>query len=672
MERQMTWETKVGDAFYPISRGLVPGHAPPGMLPTDYDGRQHPEVEALLQTIVAGTTPATGDDFFSALVQQLAQALGTRYAFIAEFADVKTRVRTLKFWAGDRFLDNFEYELSGTPCEAVLAGNIRHYADDIQNCFPQDIDLRKLGVVSYLAIPLRDQTDEVLGHLGVMGTVPMTQFGTHAMALFRIFAARGAAELQRQRAEAKLRASEQRLAGMIESAMDAIIILDADERIQLFNAAAERMFHLRAESAVGQSVNWLWPQDMQAHFAQQLADLGEPGTDAPYRWLPDGFMAHHQEHEPFPIEGTLSGLMLDGQQFYTLIIRDVSERKRATQTIHQLSLETSYLQEEIQSGHNVGAIVISSPVMHNVLVQVSHVAPTSTSVMITGETGTGKELIARAVHAQSLRQDRPLVRMNCAALAPSLVESELFGHEKGAFTGAETTRIGRFELADGGTLFLDEIGELLPEVQAKLLRILQEGEFERVGGVTTRRCDVRIIAATNRDLHREVEAGRFREDLYYRLNVFPIHLPPLRERREDIPLLLQYFVGKYAKQLGKSIDHVPDAVLEMLRQAPWPGNIRELANMIERAVILSTNGVLELNPTTVPACPPTSVATCPAPTVLNSLAAVERSHMQAVLDHTTWIIEGPNGAAVILELHPNTLRYRMKKLGLKRPSTLRG
>ena len=671
MERHLTPDASVSHASDAISEGPVSSHAPPGMLPTDHDGQQHPEVEALLQTIVAGTTPATGDDFFSALVQQLAQALGTRYAFIAEFAAVKTRVRTLKYWAGDRFLDNFEYDISGTPCEAVLAGNIRHYADDIQNCFPQDTELRKLGVVSYLAIPLRDQTDAVLGHLGVMGTVPMTRFGAHAMALFRIFAARGAAELQRKRAEARLRTSEQRLAGVVDSAMDAIIILDAEQRIQRFNTAAERMFHLRAGNVVGQNVAQLWPENMQARFAQQLTALREPGADDPYRWLPDDFMAQRREHEPFPIEGTLSGLTLDGQPFYTLIIRDVSERQRAAQTIHQLSLETSYLQEEIQSGHNIGAIVSSSPAMRDVLAQVARVAPTSTSVLLTGETGTGKELIARAVHAQSLRQDRPLVRVNCAALSPSLVESELFGHEKGAFTGAETARTGRFELADGGTLLLDEIGELSLEVQAKLLRVLQEGEFERVGGVTTRRCDVRIIAATNRDLDREVAEGHFREDLYYRLNVFPIQLPPLRERREDIPLLVQHFVSKYSRQLGKRIDQVPESVLEMLQQASWPGNIRELANVIERAVILSPNGTLELNSTTGSDFPAPSDTACPEPAVLHSLDTVERRHIQAVLDHTSWIIEGSKGAATILGLHPNTLRYRMKKLGIQRPSTPR-
>ncbi len=655
----------------PTSNGAGAVQRSPGMLPTDSDGQSHPEVDILLETIVTGITPVTGDEFFAALVQQLAQALGTRYAFIAEFAAVKTRVRTLKFWAGMCYLDNFEYDLSGTPCEAVLAGDIRHYANDLQNCFPQDDVLRKLGVVSYLAIPLRDQSDEVVGHLGVMDTVPMTQFGTHAMSLFRIFAARGAAEVQRQRAEAKLHASEQRLAGIIESAMDGIVILDAELHIQLFNATAERLFNLPAPNAIGQPFGRLLPTQMEAQFTREVETLRQQGADNPYRWLPDEFMAQHRDSGSFPIEGTLSWLRLDGQELYTLILRDVSERKRAAQTIQQLSLETRYLQEEIQADHNVGAIVSSSPVMRDVLEQIARVAPTPTSVLITGETGTGKELIARAVHAQSPRLDRPLVRVNCAALSPSLVESELFGHEKGAFTGAETSRMGRFELADGGTLFLDEIGELSPDVQAKLLRVLQEGEFERVGGTTTQHCDVRIIAATNRDLDQEVEASRFRADLYYRLNVFPIRLPPLRERREDIPQLAQYFITQYSRQLGKPIDSVPESAWETLKQAAWPGNIRELANVIERAVILSTGDVLELNPATAPVSHAPAAPDDASPSMLQPLEAVERAHVRAVLEHTSWVIEGERGATTILQLHPNTLRYRMKKLGITRPSARR-
>jgi transcriptional regulator with GAF, ATPase, and Fis domain len=291
------------------------------------------------------------------------------------------------------------------------------------------------------------------------------------------------------------------------------------------------------------------------------------------------------------------------------------------------------------------------------------VAGTDSSVLISGETGTGKELIARAIHDLSKRKDRPLIKVNCAALPAGLIESELFGHEKGAFTGAISRKIGRFELADGGTLFLDEIGDLPPGVQAKLLRVLQEHEFERVGGTQTIKVDVRLITATNRDLAKAVEENSFRTDLYYRLNVFPIHLPPLRERKEDIPLLTQYFINKYMTRMGKRIEKISQETMNRLIAYPWPGNIRELENIIERAVILSKGLILEIEDELLPS------SHLPDQKEKGSLTLeeVERDHIVKILEKARWVIEGPKGAAKILNLHPNTLRSRMQKLGIKRP-----
>jgi len=294
-----------------------------------------------------------------------------------------------------------------------------------------------------------------------------------------------------------------------------------------------------------------------------------------------------------------------------------------------------------------------------VLQKVERVAPTGSTVLITGETGTGKELVARAIHSESPRRDRPLVKVNCAALSSNLIESELFGHEKGAFTGAVARKVGRFELADGATLFLDEIGEVPFEIQPKLLRVLQDGEFERLGSTRTITVDARIIAATNRDLWKEVQAGRFRADLFYRLNVYPINVPPLRQRREDIQPLVEHFVGVFSKKVGKEITSVEPATLEALRSYIWPGNVRELANVIERAVITSPGAVLHISKLTEAS--PGGSPRQPSKT----LEEVEREYIIAVLEATVWRIEGPSGAAKILGLNPSTLRTRMDKLGIQ-------
>jgi formate hydrogenlyase transcriptional activator len=342
-----------------------------------------------------------------------------------------------------------------------------------------------------------------------------------------------------------------------------------------------------------------------------------------------------------------------------------------------LEKENIYLREEIRAEHNFEEIVGNSPALLAVLRTAEQVAPTDSTVLIYGETGTGKELIARAIHNRSARKDRALVSVNCSAISAGLVESELFGHLKGAFTGAIERRIGRFELANGGTIFLDEVGELPLETQVKLLRVLQEHEFEAVGSSRTQRVDVRVIAATNRNLREMVEAGRFRSDLFYRLNVLPIQMPPLRERRSDIPGLVALFVSRFAKRFGKKVEAVSKETMATLTSYPWPGNIRELQNVIERAVVLSAGPTLRLDKDLVPVvaseagleaeilAPEASPAAL-ARSGLPTLEEVERSHILAALEQTGGVVDGPKGAGKILNLHPNTLRHRMSKLGIKR------
>jgi transcriptional regulator with GAF, ATPase, and Fis domain len=328
-----------------------------------------------------------------------------------------------------------------------------------------------------------------------------------------------------------------------------------------------------------------------------------------------------------------------------------------------VSADMQYLRDEARNRVESDQIIGESGGFKMSLSRLSQVAPLDATVLLLGETGTGKELFARALHDRSRRRARTLIRVNCAALPASLIESELFGHERGAFTGAVSTRQGRFELADGGTIFLDEVGDLAPELQGKLLRVLQEGEFERVGSSKTRRVDVRVIAATHINLEEAVASGRFRADLYYRLSVFPIQLPPLRERREDIPQLVWFFIHRRQRELCRRIDRVPPAVMQALQYHDWPGNVRELENVVERAMIRSTDGTLQLDdPLRVERAARPVPAGC-----TDSLDAVQRGHIERVLRECGGRINGPGNAAVRLGIHPNTLRFRIKKLGVEMP-----
>jgi chemotaxis protein methyltransferase CheR len=396
---------------------------------------------------------------------------------------------------------------------------------------------------------------------------------------------------------------------------------------------------------------------------------------------------HLQERVPYKVEyrlQTKSGdylwFLARGQAIWNTTgkairmsgwIQDITERKQGELNLktalseikelkEKLEVERAYLQEEIKLEYNYENIIGQSDGLNYVLYKVEQIAPSDTTVLVLGETGTGKELVARAAHGLSPRKDRTLVKVNCATLPSNLIESELFGHQKGAFTGAYARQLGRFEVANGATLFLDEIGELPLELQPKLLRVIQDGEFERLGSSDTIKVDVRVIAATNRNLEEEVSKGRFREDLWYRLNIFPITVPPLRERKEDIALLVDFFVGKIAKRLGKSIESIPTSVMNALQDYQWPGNVRELENVLERAVINSSGPKLHL------------VDELKKPhwdltTTQKTMEEVERDHLVRVLEQTNWKVSGKNGAAEILGLNRSTLRARIRKLGIHQP-----
>src|SRR6516162_4818315 len=613
-----------------------------------------------LRAIVEGTAAHTGEAYFESLVRHLAAAVGTRYAFVAEFPG-GTRVRSLAYWCRDRITDNVEWDVIGTPCEDVVRGNLCHYPTGVRARFPDDRPLVDWGIESYLGVPLCDAQGRRLGHLAVFDERPMPA-EPRKLFTFRIFAARAAAELERLQFEKQLLEREEQYRDLFAEAPIGYVKEDLQSRFLTANRAALRILGLKPEEVagtVGMSLVADTP-DAQRRAREALASVRR-GTDT------SGVVLElRRKDNGCPVWVQWWSKPEPNEKYTRTMIVDITERVLMEQEKARLQQQNLYLQEEIKSVHNFEEIIGQSPALTAVLDNVRRVAETDTGVLITGETGTGKELIARAIHSSIRRKDKPLIKINCAALPAGLVESELFGHEKGAFTGAIARRVGRFELAHGGTIFLDEIGELPADAQAKLLRVLQEHEFDRVGGTAPIRVDVRVLAASNRDLLQMVREKTFREDLYYRLSVFPLHLPSLRDRKEDIPPLALFLVNKLAARIGKRIDGIDQDTMRRLIAYAWPGNVRELENVIERAVIFAAGPALEIGADVLPASVEPPACEPHIPEQPATLEATEREHILNVLGQTGWVVQGSRGAAKILGLHPNTLRSRMKKLGIRR------
>ncbi|HSC41565.1 MAG TPA: sigma 54-interacting transcriptional regulator, partial [Candidatus Binatia bacterium] len=495
------------------------------------------DLDIALRKILEGTATETGEQFFQALVKNLASALNTHGAWVTEYFPESRRLKALAFWMGGQWLKDWEMVINGTPCERVI--NERcfiHIPDNLLDIYGEDPDVRAVGAASYMGMPLLDVDGKILGHLAVLDLRPMPP-QPRAQALFQIFAARAAAELRRMRAEAQVREREQKLGRLVGSAMDAIIELDQHLKINQVNPAAEKVLGASAMMLTGQTFTHFLVPDSREKLARLIIDLDTRPEGQRSLWIGGGLTATARGGESFQAEATLSRFDQKREPFYTLVLRDVNDRLKAERKIESLRNEAEYLREQLNELVGADEIIGRSDALLRVLNDVKEVAGTDATVLISGETGTGKELIARAIHLASPRHGKPLIKVNCAAIPATLMESEFFGHEQGAFTGATKKRDGRFALAHGGTIFLDEIGELPVDLQPKLLRVIQEGEFESVGSSQARKVDVRVIAATNRDLEKLIRDGQFREDLFYRLNVFPIKLPPLRERPDDIAML---------------------------------------------------------------------------------------------------------------------------------------
>jgi PAS domain S-box-containing protein len=637
---------------------------------------------AALWAIAEGVEADIGDRFFSSLARNLALALNVQYAFVSRLSDDGGRFKILALWERDHFGPNLEFSLTGTPCESVLHGRIAHYPTELCARFPADRLLVEWAAESYCGVPVFDPQGRVFGHIAILDDKPMPD-SPRGIAVMRIFAARVRAEVERLRTEETLREANRRLAqseerfrDLFEEAPIAYVHESVDSRFIRANRAALRILGVKPEEVSGMFGKSLVPNipDAQRRLREALESTGR-GTDTSGLVLE---LRRKDDGRPVWIEWW--SRPDPGREYTRTMFIDITDRVLIEQEKGRLETHNEYLREEIKQTLNFDELVGQSRTLTETLEKVRLVAVTDSSVLLLGETGTGKELIARAVHSNSPRKDRPLIKVNCAALPSGLVESELFGHEKGAFTGAGERRIGRFELAHEGTIFLDEIGEMPPELQVKLLRVLQEHEIERIGGRDTIPIDVRLIAATNRDLQNAVADGSFRRDLYYRLNVFPIHVPPLRERTDDIPLLVHFFLQRYAGKIGRKISRIPRSAMDRLIAYRWPGNVRELENVIERAVILSPGPELEIAGELLPAFEspadlrgtehqrqdiPSSLGAGPSDI---SLTAIERGHILATLQQTKWKLEGPDGAARVLNLNSSTLRSRMKKLGITRPA----
>jgi PAS domain S-box-containing protein len=440
---------------------------------------------------------------------------------------------------------------------------------------------------------------------------------------------------------------------------DAIVVVDQSGKIAEANAQAERSFGYSRAELLGQPIELLIPERFQgAHPKHRENYVGKPRVRAMGAGL--DLCARRKDGKEFPVDIMLGPVSSAESTVVLAVIRDLTQKRLDEEALRRGELERRYLEEEIQTEYPFEEIVGQSRPLKKVLKQVETVAREEATVLILGETGTGKELIARAIHDLSPRRERTFVKLNCSAIPSGLLESELFGHEKGAFTGAISQKIGRLELAHQGTFFLDEIGDLPLDLQPKILRALQEKEFERLGGTKTIPVDIRLIAATNRNLAKMVTDKQFRSDLYYRLRVFPIDIPPLRERQEDIPLLANYFVHKHSRRMNRQIASVPGETMEVLRKWSWPGNIRELENFIERAVILTQGPTLRAPLSELEAldAPPSELDP--------SLENAEREHILRVLRETKGMIGGPKGAATRLGLKRTTLHSKLKKLRILR------
>ncbi|MBU3948188.1 MAG: sigma 54-interacting transcriptional regulator [Proteobacteria bacterium] len=650
--------------------------------------------------------PATGEDFFKSLARYLSETLAMDYVYINRLSEDGLSAHTVAVYSDGKYDDNVSYLINNTPCGDVVGKTICCFQKKVRFLFPHDKLLQEIKAESYVRTTLWSADGKPIGLIAVIGRRPLADTKL-AESLLKLVAIRASGEIERRQADKELRESEEKYRLLFENITQGFalheIILDesgkpADYRIISVNPAFTMLTGIKPENIIGKTIKQVMPKLEQywldtygkvaatsapvlyENYSKELGKYFEAWIISPQKGqfaimfsditerklMSQAIQKANNELE-LRVKERTSELLISNKR----LEHEIEEHRKADKSLRtalseinklkeQIEAENIYLRREIKTKFQFADIIGESDSIKRVLYQVEQVAPTDMTVLVLGETGTGKELISNAIHNMSSRKDRSIIVVNCAALPSNLIESELFGREKGAFTGADTKQIGRFEIANGSTLCLDEIGELPLDMQAKLLRAIQHGKFERLGSSKTIQADVRIVATTNRNLEEEVRNGRFRQDLYYRLNVFPITVPPLRERKEDIPLLIMAFVKRYAIEYGKKISSISKETMKILQDYTWPGNIREMESVIERSVILCQGHILQLveKPEATHLFSTSNIKT---------LEEVDRMQILNTLSYTKWRINGKDGAAAILGLHPSTLRARMNKLDIRRP-----
>jgi transcriptional regulator with GAF, ATPase, and Fis domain len=613
----------------------------------------------------------TGEEFFRELIEKIGNALQADSVWVTEYHKEQNSMTTKAFWHRGHFVDNISYLIEATPCERVIkSSGLVHYSENIRDLFPDDHKmLEKFSGESYVGAPLHDATGDIIGSIAFLHSKPVPLTDDVAL-IVKIVKSRAESELFRLKRELELNNRENQLRGLINGVQDLLINLNEKGQIEMLNATAESWLGISISSyQKKQPIASFLAEASRTKLLMLTETLDKYDRRDRYVWIPGELEMISANNDRFLVEGTLSHYKLDDETYYTLVLRNREDRTGGEEKIRQLIHQTEHLQEELEGIKYSCQLTGESKCMKRLLQNVYMVAHTDATVLITGETGTGKELVAQHIHQTSRRKEKPLVTVNCGAIPATLIESEFFGHAKGAFTGASAERKGRFQLADGGTIFLDEIGELPLDLQVKLLRVIQEGEFEPVGSSKTMKVDVRIIAATHRNLLELCKENKFREDLYYRLNVFPIEVPPLRERGDDVIIIANKFIDRFSIRNKKKLAPLNEAQMNLLRSYSWPGNIRELQNIVERAAILAQAGVLDLTAT---------LAGTPAPKKVlrdvddddriltkEELVDFEKRNIIKALKATNWKVSGKSGAAALLNMVPSTLSSRIGALGIK-------
>ena len=612
----------------------------------------------------------TGEEYFQRLVKQISALLGVDTVWMAEYHPDQNAMSTLAFLHKGAYMNNMSYLIEGTPCEEIVQSHeMVHYPRAIRELFPSDHSmLAKFSSESYVGASLCDNSGSVIGSVAILHSQPvLLDEAIHYM--LTTIKSRSESELVRFKKEREIRVRENQLLGLINGVQDLLINLNQRGQVVMVNSIAESHLQLDSSSMIGMPIATFLSDASKSNVLSTIEDLQR--TSRRYGWIQGDLKLLPRLGDPFDAEGTLSRYELDKQAYYTLVLRrkvgDYGSDK-SKDLIHQ----AEHLGEELDELQQSCQLIGESQVMKRLLQSIYTVANTDATVLINGETGTGKELVAQHIHQSSHRSKKPMIAVNCGAIPANLIESEFFGHAKGAFTGATSERKGRFQLAHGGTIFLDEIGELPMELLVKLLRVIQEGEFEPVGSSKTIKVDVRIIAATHRNLFQLCCENLFREDLYYRLNVFPIEVPPLRERLDDIPLIAQKFIDKHAKRLNRSFDKLNEAQRNILRSYRWPGNVRELQNVIERAAIMSKSGQIDLSAINRQVKPRTEKISDQPILTRKEFLEFEKQNIIRALEATNWKVSGKDGAAALLDMVPSTLSSRINALGIsltRRPSS---